>query len=162
MKGAEIMPEEKKKHPGGRPRKFKSAKEMQQAIDNYFESCYSMQYVRDGKGNILFDENEHPLKEKVQVEPFTITGLALALDTNRQGLLNYQNLYEPEFFDTILRAKAKIENYAEKQLFLAKSANGPAFNLKNNYGWVDRQEVEQNTSGKVEVVFSNELENWSK
>ncbi len=153
------MPEEKKR---GQPKKFKSAAEMQKAIDAYYDSCYSDVIVKDKNGAAVLDENNRPIYERVLTEPLTITGLALALGTNRQTLLNYQNEYGEDFFDTITRAKTIIENYAEKQLYLAKSANGPAFNLKNNYGWVDKQEIDQNTSGQIEVVFSSDLEKWSK
>ena len=153
---------EEKKRPG-QPKKFQTVEEMQKKIDEYFESCYSMQFLRDMKGNLLLDLEGQPIQEKIQTEPFTITGLALALGTNRQTLLNYQNVYGEEFFDSITHAKTKIENYAEKQLYLAKSANGPAFNLKNNYGWVDKQEIDQRVSGDIQVSFTNpDLDDYTK
>lgn len=102
----------------GRPVKFNSVEELQQQIDAYFAER---------------DEME---------KPYTITGLALALDTNRQTLINYEDKSDA-FFDTIKRAKLKCENYAEEHLFVGKSVVGSIFNLKNNYGWVDRQEVNQ-------------------
>jgi tRNA A37 threonylcarbamoyladenosine modification protein TsaB len=153
------MAAEKKR---GQPKKFKSAAEMQKAIDAYYDSCYANVIVKDKNGAAVLDDAGKVIYEKELVEPLTITGLALALGTNRQTLLNYQNEYEADFFDTITRAKTIIENYAEKQLYLAKSANGPAFNLKNNYGWVDKQEIDTNASGSIEVVFSSDLEKWSK
>jgi len=158
----EIMAEEVKKRPG-QPKKFKSAAEMEKQINAYIDSCFTEVYLKDKNGYVIQDENGQPLKEKQCTEPLTITGLALALGTNRMTLLNYQNEYEEEFFYPIARAKTIIENYAEKQLYLAKSANGPAFNLKNNYGWVDKQEIDNNISGNIEVTFSDpNLDEWAK
>lgn len=102
------------KHPGGRPPKYKTVEEMQVKIDRYFLDC--------DKDN----------------EPYTVTGLALALDMSRQDLINYSN--KEEFFDTIKRAKMKVENYLEKRLINDTSTSGIIFNLKNNYGWKDKQE----------------------
>lgn len=102
------------KHAGGRPPKYKAKKDFQKKIDKYFEEC---------------DKND---------EPYTITGLGLALDMSRQDLINYSK--KEEFFDTIKKAKLRVENYLEKHLIMDSSATGIIFNLKNNYGWKDKQE----------------------
>ena len=66
----------------------------------------------------------------VDVHPPTVTGLALALGfTSRQALLNYQA--KPEFVDTITRAKARVEQYAEERLFDRDGSNGAQFSLRN-------------------------------
>ena len=117
------------KHAGGRPLKFQSIKDMQSKIDAYFESCY---------------EVDEETGKKIQVEPFTITGLALELDTSRETLMEIETQrsgYGPEFVDAVKRAKLRCHNYAEKQLYLAKSPTGAIFALKN-YGWKDVQTVE--------------------
>lgn len=113
---------EQKKHAGGRPLKFKTPEELQQKIDNYFESVKEPRLIG----------------EQLYFEPITITGLALALDTSRETLCNYEE--RDEFFDAIKRAKLRCENYAEKQLYMGKSAAGPIFSLKN-FGWKDTQEA---------------------
>lgn len=101
----------------GRPLKYTSAEEMQKDIDKYFAEC---------------DEKN---------KPYTVSGLAYALGTNRQTLINYEN--KEAFFDTIKRAKAKIELYNEEMLYSKDvSTTGVIFNLKNNYGWKDKQEIE--------------------
>lgn len=97
------------------PRQYKNVEDLQILIDKYFEDC---------------DTKE---------EPYTITGLALALDLTRQGLINYEE--REEFVDTIKKAKLKVESYAEKQLFKGGNTAGVIFSLKNNYNWVDKQEI---------------------
>jgi hypothetical protein len=136
-----------KKHPGGRPLKFQSIKELEDKINDYFDSCYETKwkdvYKRDKDGNRIKDDSGKYEKKAIQVKeiirPFTITGLAVALDTSRETLLNYED--RKEFFDTIKRAKEKIHNFTEEKLF-GNNATGVIFNLKNNYDWKDKSALE--------------------
>ncbi len=81
--------------------------------------------------------------------PPTVTGLALALGfTGRQALLNYQA--KPRFVDTITRAKARCEAYAEERLFDRNGTNGAQFSLKCNFGWNDKAPAD--TDGEVRIV----------
>ena len=111
----------------GRPLKFETVEILQEKIDAYFSDC---------------EINEIPL---------TITGLALALDTDRQTLMNYE--LRDEFFDTIKRAKLKIENAYEIRN-INRGNGGDIFALKN-FNWTDRQEVVSTV--KVEKSAVNEL-----
>lgn len=138
----------KKKHAGGRPPKYTKAEIMQYKINKYFESCFVPS--RNKKGEILLDEKGKVIK--IQVRPFTVSGLADALDMSRQSLLNYSE--KEEFFDTIMRAKRKCEVYAEEMLFDKNSTNGAKFSLANNFeGWREKQEVEHSGSLKLEDVL---------
>ena len=121
------------KHPGGRPPKYKTKEELEEKIDRYFIEC----------------DREH--------EPYTVTGLALALDVDRKTLINYSE--KDEFFHTIKKAKGKVENYLEKRLIKDSSATGIIFNLKNNYGWKDRQEIDANVTSEIKVTLEDD---WSK
>lgn len=124
-----------KKRAGGRPRKYTEAEQMQYKINKYFESCYITKTNKDGK--IAIDEKGRVIK--IQVKPFTISGLADALDMTRQSLLNYSK--EEKFFDTITRAKRKCEVYAEERLFDKDGCNGAKFSLANNFeNWKEKQE----------------------
>lgn len=120
---------------GGRPLKFKSPEELQNKIDAYYE------WAKENKKHI------------------TITGLAWFLDTNRQTLLRYEEDdsellksvsedVRQAFRDTVKRAKARIEMEYEESLYNKNSAVGAIFTLKNNYNYVDKQEVAQ----KVESI----------
>ncbi len=139
--------------PGGRPLKFKTVKELQEKIDSYFVDCdphwiqeITWDYPRlNNKKQFDAEMTEQTKMVKTPQIPYTITGLALALGTTRDLLLDYAE--KDEFSDTIKSAKAKCHNFAEKRLFEA-NATGPIFNLKNNYGWKDKTEVDQDiTSG---------------
>ncbi len=114
------------KNAGGRPRQYKTVEEMQEVIDCYFDDC---------------KENESPV---------TVSGLALALDLSRQGLLNYEG--RDEFVDTIKRAKQRVEIALETHLLIGRNVTGAIFNLKNNFGWKDKHEVEQTGNVTVEIV----------
>ena len=130
------------KNKGGRPLKFKTPEELEKRIEEYFLMCDENNYIP------------------------TISGLAWYLDTTRKTLLEYENSEEnnclknvPDdvkegFVNTIKRAKARIEMEYEQALFKKNSAVGAIFTLKNNYGWVDKQEVEQ-TNKTIEVTLED-------
>lgn len=135
----------------GRPPKFGTVEELQEKINAYFESCDNRTTkIMNSKGKMI---------EVPDPRPYTITGLALALDTTRRTLLDYETIYGEEFSHTIKMAKQKIENFAEESLWQPKIATGVIFNLKNNYGWVDKTEVE--TSGETTVNNKIDLKNVS-
>lgn len=135
-------------HAGGRPLHFKSVEELQKQIDEYFKSCWTQKI--DMFGNPVFLKNKDGKKtdEKVMVQskPYTITGLAVFLGTNRETLMNYEE--KEEYFDTIKRAKEICHTYAEESLFIGKNPAGAMFNLKNNYGWKDQTQTDITTDGK--------------
>ena len=112
-------------HKVGRPRKFETVAELQQAIDGYFRECAQEQI------------------------PLTVTGLAIALDLTRQGLLYYEG--REEFCDAVKKAKSRVERWVEEQLYNPKVRTiGPIFSLKNNFNdWKDKTEVEH--SGTVDL-----------
>ncbi len=132
----------------GRPPMYATAGEMQEKIDAYFEECAGC-LLRDDEGHIETDKYGRPIR--LGEKPLTITGLALALGfTSRQALLNYQG--KKEFVDTITRAKARVEQYAEERLFDKDGANGAKFSLANNFeGWKKKQSVETDVMGDMTI-----------
>lgn len=151
--------EETTKHPGGRPLKFKTVKELEEKIDAYFKSCWEQKIDMWGNPVFVKDKDGKKTDEPVMKHsrPYTITGLAVALDTTRETLIDYESgkYDDPEadkdlcsqFSDTIKRAKAMCHQYAEESLF-NKNAAGPIFNLKNNYGWKEKTEVDLTSKGE--------------
>lgn len=119
--------------PRGRPNKITKKEELQEKIDNYFKEC-------NYKG-----------------EPYTITGLCIALDICRDTLCEYAK--KEEFSDTIKKAKLRVENYLEKHLITDNGTTGIIFNLKNNFGWKDKQEninVDTSYEDYIKRVEGNE------
>ena len=97
----------------GRPPKYKSKEEIEEKIEQYFKDCEGRP-LTDDEGNQIYNKWGYPVI--VDKRPPTVTGLALALGfTNRLSLLRYQG--KKEFCDTITRAKARVEQYAEERLF---------------------------------------------
>ena len=121
--------ENKTKHPGGRPLKFATVKELQEQIDDYF--------------------NETPKEE------WTITGLALALDTSRKVLVEYEG--RDEYSNAIKKAKMKVENGYEIDL-KKHGRSGTIFALKN-FDWKDKQETDITTGGEKIFIMPHELIN---
>lgn len=120
----------KPKNKGGRPKKYSELELFQKKTDEYFKMC---------------DEKE---------KPYTITGLCLYLDICRDTLIEYEK--REEFIDTIKRAKNKVENYVEENSLLGKlNPTVSIFNLKNNFGWKDKQEIETNQNIKVDNPYKN-------
>lgn len=115
-----------------RYKKFESVEQLENAINKYFHECDTRQ-----KEFITKDGETYT---KTAPKPYTIEGLAVALEIDRRTLLNYETIPEyAEFFPTIKKAKAKIlANLTERAL---DGDNNPAitiFNLKNNYGFRDK------------------------
>jgi len=80
----------------------------------------------------------------------TITGLAYELGfESRQSLQDYKE--KPEFSYPIKRALLKIEESYENALF-SRNPAGPIFALKN-FGWKDKQEIDQTTEHKGGIVI---------
>ncbi len=163
--------------PFKKPLKFKTVEELEKGIDLYFASLYD--YARDMWGNRLKDKDYKPqegdednphagfVMKKVKVA--TVTGLAVALDTTRETLLNYESgMYDDrvdgeltddsnaieskelqewneqvqKYSDTIKRAKQMILEDTEQQLFKPGRATGAIFSLKVNYEWQDKNVTE--------------------
>lgn len=110
-----------------RPLKFKNIEKLQEKIDKYFE--------------------ETPQEE------WTITWLALALDTSRDTLMNYE--WRDGFSDTIKRAKDMVEHSYEIDL-KKKGNTGTIFALKN-FDWKDKSEVDKNVKVQ-DYTFTTNLE----
>ena len=132
----------------GRPPKYKSSEEIQEKIDVYFKDCEG-KILKNNRNDPVLDKNGVPVI--IGERPPTVTGLALALGfTSRQALLNYQA--KKEFVDTITRAKARIEQYAEERLFDKDGAAGARFSLANNFsGWKEKQSVEAELKDKTTI-----------
>jgi hypothetical protein len=74
-----------------------------------------------------------------KIKPYTITGICVYLDISRETWREYSE--RAEFAETIKRVKTIVGNYIEEGLLNGSiNAIGGIFNLKNNFGWVDKTE----------------------
>lgn len=127
--------------PAGRPPKYKTPEEMQEVIDAYFR-----------KGGDEGDSGGAWMQfGDAEVFAPTISGLAFALGMSRQALCDYEK--KDEFLDTIKRAKSRVEIALEQKLY-GNAVTGTIFNLKNNFGWKDKQEQELSGPGGKELPSS--------
>lgn len=108
--------------------KYKSEEQFQKMIDQYFAKC----------------DEEH--------RPYTMSGLALHMGIDRYTLVRYgeKDLFAP----LVKKAKARVEQQLEENLYRLGNNSGIIFNLKNNYGWRDQVEVTDNDKlAKVEELL---------
>ncbi len=139
---------------GGRPRKYETAEELLQAVQEYFaylEGDYHEEEIKVGKG-----KDQKTIKEKVwdrNPEDATITGLALFLGFDSRSTL-YEYGKKEEFSHIIKRAASLVEKSYEHRL-AGNSPTGARFALKN-MGWKDKSEVDMRTPEGVTVVYKKQ------
>lgn len=134
----------------GQKRRFMSPQHLQSMIDEYFESCNGP--LLDRYGNLVYDKDGRLVK--TQVEPWTVSGLALYLGISTNTLKQYKlgridSLLDEMRVDTddymtfssvVLKARQKIESYAEKRLYDRDGQYGARFVLDNAFGWISKKE----------------------
>ena len=127
------------KHAGGRPLLYKTVEELSSVIDEYFTWC-------DNRTKSVFIKDLGDNIEISDPAPYTMSGLAYALDMSRRALIDYS--HRDEFLPTIKRARSRIEQDVETRMNDKNTFTpGLIFNAKNNFDWRDRTEVE--SSGEV-------------
>lgn len=72
----------------------------------------------------------------------TLAGLSRALGIDKRTMQNYKKT--EEYGDLVEEVKSIIEENLERGLY-GQQVTGLIFNLKNNFGWRDKSEVEQST-----------------
>jgi hypothetical protein len=130
----------------GAPRVFKTPKELADAITKYFKSP-PIKTIRNRDN------------EEIQVPILTITGLCLELGfCSRQSFYDYE---KTEGFSYIIkRARTLIEHEYEVMLQTGNTT-GAIFALKQ-FGWSDKQEIEQHTTHAVSSSLEERLTGGSK
>ena len=116
----------------GNPAKYKTPKELQDKIDQYFKQC---------------DEKD---------EPYLITGLAYFLGfEDRQSIYDYQK--NPKFSCIIKRARLKVESGYEMNMH-RNNPTGSIFVLKN-MGWRDdhNQNISIEDMNDISKAFADQI-----
>lgn len=140
------------KNKGGRPRKFTDNDLLKEKVDAYFDWC-------DEQSRTFTDDKG---RTKVVNKPYTMSGLALYLDADTDTINEYQKgVYDDKdnmFSVTLKKARKKIENYAEEQLFSGNNTAGIIFNLKNNFHWSDKKEIDLKVEDLTVTIAEDEEE----
>lgn len=126
---------------------FTSPEQLQIEINQYFESCYGP-LIDWKKNQLVYDKNGDVVK--VQVEPFTVAGLAYHLgmptETLDQITWGYRDDWEQtdedKIYSAILKqAKQKIALYSEKRLYDRDGFNGAKFVLDHHFHAIGQREA---------------------
>ena len=145
----------------GRPRKYETAKQLRAAVERYFAAItyerdtiiHRRELTEDEKGNpivkeipeILLDKQGEPVKEIVYLEEPSVAGLRLYLGISKSLWASYAD--NEEMAPVVALVRDRMEARLEELLTTRNSVQGVVFNLKNNYGWKDKQEVTQTNVG---------------
>ncbi len=137
----------------GRPKKYKSKKALSDAVERYFRSISRTIPARDGYGSIIRNDDGEEIRVLEYIRPPSISSLCLYLGIDRSTWQNYcDGELHPEFQSVTALTRARIEAYLEEQLLTReKGVQGIIFNLQNNYGWRQKQEVELGTETRKSV-----------
>jgi len=120
----------------GKPLKFESVEELDRAIDNYIASCKAI---------------DETTGREYYWRPLTMTALAMALDTSRRVLLDYNE--KDGYSHSINKARQACEAYAEEYLYTGKNVAGAIFNMVNNYGWQNKY----NKDSSIQVTATQSI-----
>jgi len=138
------------KHAGGRPLIFKSVEELSKKIDEYFDYC-------DNRLVQGYDNKTNEQFAYISPEPYTMSGLAYYLGIDRKTLINYCD--KNEFFHTVKKARDRVEMDIDRRLNDKREFTpGLIFNLKNNFDWKDKTEVDNNI--RIPKPILDDLHNY--
>lgn len=122
--------------------KYKTLKELQTVIDEYFDYC-------DNRLVQGYDNKTNEQFAYISPAPYTMSGLARRIGLSRQALCEYS--HREEYGDAIMRAREKVEEDVENRLMETRNEKGAMFNLKNNFGWKEKTEVDQSSTGELVI-----------
>ena len=125
----------------GRPPLWTDVDSLEATIEEYFDFC-------DNRIQQVYSKKSDSVIEVINPAPYTMSGLAYYLHMDRRSLLNYSK--KADFFPTIKAARDRVALDVENRLMEGGNAAGAIFNLKNNFDWKDKTEVEG--SGSIEVI----------
>ncbi len=148
------------KNKGGKPLLFDTPEKLEKALNDYFDSITiteleyrTVKVGEDDEGKPIYEQEPILNNKGTQVtrtryyENPSILAMCRYIGTTRETIREYE--MRDGYVDTIKKAKARVEEYLENELYRKEQVTGIIFNLKNNFGWKDKQEIE--TSGETTV-----------
>ncbi len=124
----------------GRPRKYKTAKALKKAVEEYFAS-------------ISYLDTDHGVRVTRYVKPPTMARLCLHLGVSRSTWSEYGQ--DEKLGPIVEQARLRAEDYWTERL-TGKGAQGAKFALSACYGW--REKVDVTGDGLVTVTMGGETE----
>ena len=88
----------------------------------------------------VFNALGEPMKRTEFLTPPTVLGLCLFLNIHRDTWNSYCS--QPEYSDTTTYVRGRMQCWREEQLLTRKDVAGLKFDLENNYGYRDKQQLE--------------------
>lgn len=166
-----------------RPPKFKTPEEMQEKIEDYFK-CITLDKPDTYQERVweeldltdpewkrmkwVYETREKlnnawkPIIDTEWLEIPSILWLCIHIWLHRKNLIEYEK--KDEFRNTIKAAKVIIERYNADQLHREKQVTWIIFNLKNNFDWKDKTEVDNNIKWNISLKDLHKStqndENW--
>jgi len=127
----------------GRPKKYGSKKALAEAVERYFHSISRTVPALDALGQPICNDDGDEIKLTEYLRPPSVSSLCLYLGIDRSTWQNYCDTKQhPEFKAITSETRARIEAYLEEELLTrTKGVQGIIFNLQNNFGWKQKQEV---------------------
>lgn len=144
--------------PAGRPMKFSSPEQLEELIQEYFDSITIS--VPRTKPNTnpdkdVDDDFREPILNNLWEQIIdtewasipSILWLCEYLWIHRSTFIEYEE--QKQFSNTIKVAKQRIEKYNAEQLYRKEQVTGIIFNLKNNFDWKDKTESEVKMTAQI-------------
>ena len=131
----------------GRPPLYEDPEDMRHLIDLYFLACKCHQKEDPDLLEGLDTADLLIVNDIDDVIP-TVSGLAYLLGMTTKGLRDYDK--KDDFCSTVKKAKQRIEMTLEQRLG-GHNVVGTIFNLKNNFGWKDKSELEQTGNLNINI-----------
>ena len=140
---------------------WKSPQQLQQLVDEYFQSCFGP--VRNPKTGGFYENPDGSLVVS-QIKPFTVSGLALychiesslikAYSREKIDSLGYptdEDYVGPSYSDIMKEARRRIETYAAEQLYSRDGFGGGRFVLNAAFSWTEQKERAEIENMKAQV-----------
>jgi len=157
--------------PAGRPMKFSSPEQLEELIQEYFDSITisvprTKQNTNPDKD--VDDDFREPILNNLWEQIIdtewasipSILWLCEYLWIHRSTFIEYEE--QKQFSNTIKVAKQKIEKYNSEQLYRKEQVTWIIFNLKNNFNWVDKQEIDQKTEHSFNELSNEQVQKIAK
>lgn len=142
--------------PGGRKPKY-TRRTFRESVDRYFRSISYTEAFTDKRGNVIHNDDGEEICVLRYATPPCVSALCWFLGIDKSTWQNYANdELHPELADICKEVRVRFEAYLEQELLTRrKGVQGIIFNLQNNYGWKQKQEIELGADTRKQMAGYN-------